>query len=100
VRATYHAHLIFVDFIVLIISDAYEKSLGPSLCVFFQPLMNVRISKRIFCSAVFVRRWTLSQGTATEINYTCLHTAFEGWKVRGGVHGLVLIWNMRNFLRD
>lgn len=64
---------------------------------FFKPLRTVRISKRIFCSAVFVRCWSLSRGTATEINYACLHTAFEGWKVRGEVHGLVLIWTRETF---
>jgi len=72
----------------------------PFTMYFFKPFRTVRFSKRIFCSAVFVRCWSLSQGTATEINYVCLHTAFEGWKVRGEVHGLVLIWNTKNFLRD
>jgi len=76
------------------------KIIMPFTMYFFKPLVTVRISKRVFCSAVSVRCWSLSQGTATETNYSCLHTAFEGWKVRGEVHGLVLIWNTRNFLRD
>jgi hypothetical protein len=99
-RATFHALLIFLDFIILIISDECEKSLGSSLCIFLSRLWlsgSLKGFSIVLCPSA---AWFLLQGTATETNYTCLHTAFEGWRVRGEVHELVVIWNTRNFLRD